>query len=449
MLLAGTFMASLDVSIVNVAVPRIGEELMASEAALQFVVSGYTVAYAALLITGARLGDDRGHRRLFLAGLGAFTVTSLACGLSPGVEVLVVGRALQGAAAAMMSPQVLTIVQLRLSPERRSLAIALYASVIAGAVVVGQVLGGVLVSADLFGWSWRTVFLVNVPLGVALLILAPAVLPGTSKRSGRRLDWVGVLLLSVTVAAVVVPLVVGREQGWPWWVWPMLGAAVPCGWGFGRHVLVRQDRRGDALVDLRLLRVPAVAYGFASVTAQMAAYGGVLFALTLHLQAGLGFSPVRAGLSLATYAVAFGVASLVVPRLAARWRRSAPTVGLVVAALGYLDVAWLARAGSWNTTATALALAVVGAGFGAGYSPMISRSVATLPPARAADASGMFTTLNQLSFAIGVAPVGTVYLATRSGAGASSSGRGLAVTFVVAAGLMLVAALCAARQPTD
>ncbi|WP_162941751.1 MFS transporter [Desertimonas flava] len=448
-LLTGTFMASLDVSIVNVAVPRIGDELDASEAALQFVVSGYTVAYAALLITGARLGDDRGHRRMFTTGLAVFTATSLVCGVVPGVELLVVARVLQGAAAAMMAPQVLTIVQRRLPSERQPMAFALYASVISGAVVAGQVLGGVLVDADLFGWSWRTVFLVNVPIGVAVLSVVPRCVPETDELTRRRLDITGVGLLAATVAAIIVPLVVGRETGFSWGLWVLLAAAVPLGALFARHVSVRQAVTGDALIDLALLRRPAVALGFGSVVAQMAAYGGMLFAITLHLQRGLGFSPIRSGLSLVTFAVAFAISSLAVPRLSAAARRAAPVAGLVVTAAGFLVAAWLAREGHWNMATTGLAFAVVGGGFGCGYSPVVSRTVATVPRARAADASGMFTTLNQLAFAIGVAAVGSVYLAARSGPTAGDSGSAMAVTFVVAAALMLVAAGAAATQRAD
>lgn len=447
-LLAGTFMASLDVSIVNVAVPRIGDELAASEAALQFVVSGYTVAYAALLITGARLGDDRGHRRMFMTGLAVFTATSFVCGIAPGVELLVAARVVQGAAAAMMGPQVLTIVQRRLPAERQPMAFALYASVISGAVVAGQVLGGVLVSADLFGWSWRTVFLVNVPIGVVLLAVTPRCVPETGELTRRRLDIAGVGLLAATVAAVIVPLVVGREIGFSWWLWVLLAAAVPFAAIFARHVNARQAATGDALVDLTLLRRPAVALGFGSVVAQMSAYGGMLFALTLHLQRGLDFSPIRSGLSLVTFAVVFAVASLAVPRLQPRARRIAPVVGLVVAAAGFVLAAWLARDGGWSMVTTGIAFAVVGGGFGCGYSPVVSRTVTTVPLERAADASGMFTTLNQLAFAIGVAAVGSVYLAARSGVTAADSGSAIAVTFLAAAALMLLAAATAAAQRT-
>lgn len=447
-LLTGTFMASLDVSIVNVAVPRLGDDLGASDAALQFVVSGYTVTYAALLITGARLGDDRGHRRLFLTGLAVFTATSLICGIAPNVGVLIAARVVQGAGAAMLGPQVLTIVQRRLPPDRQAIAFALYATVISGAVVAGQVLGGVLVSADLFGWSWRTVFLVNLPIGAVLLAVTPRLVPETEQLTRRRLDVGGVGLLALTVAAVIVPLVVGREQGFSWGLWVVLAAAVPVGVAFARHATTRQARHGDALVDLALLRRRTVALGFGSVVAQMASYGGMLFALTLHLQRGLSFSPIRSGLALVTFAVAFAATSLVVPRLAAGRQVAAPVAGLVVAAAGYGVLALVVRDGEWHAGTTGIALAVVGGGFGCAYSPVISRTVATVPRERAADASGMFTTLNQLAFAVGVAAVGSVYLAVRSGDGSGPSGAAMAVTLVVSGALMLAAAVAAACQRT-
>lgn len=438
-LLIGTFMASLDVSIVNVAAPRIGDDLDASGGALQLIISGYTVAYAGLLVTGARLGDDHGHRRLFLVGLGAFTTTSLLCGLAWNEQVLIASRLVQGASAAMMAPQVLTIMQLRLHGDRRARALALYATVLSAAVVAGQVLGGVLVGADLAGLSWRPVFLVNVPIGAALLFVAPRVVPVTRRPSGKRLDLVGVLVLTAAVAFVIVPLVMGHESGWPLWTWVMLAASLPTAAVLKRHLRRRQRRTGDALFDVALLRRTDVAVGFACVCSQMIAYGGFLFTITLHLQRDLDFSPTRSGATLVPYAVGFAVTSLGVPRMWARWQRPAPFVGLLAAGIGYAALGLVAADGGWPMWVTIPCLALTGAGFGAGYSPMIARTIAHVEPSRAPDASGMFTTINQLSFAIGVAVIGSVYLSD-----AEPDGRTFAVCVALAGALAAVGAVLSA-----
>src|SRR6059058_1909936 len=190
-LLTGTFMASLDTAIVNVAGPAIQSDVGVSGAALQLVISGYALAYAALLITGARLGDDHGHRRLFLLGLAGFTATSLLAGLAWSTEVLVAARIGQGVAAAAMGPQVMTVIQLQYEGAARMRAMALLATVVASGVVAGQVVGGALVDADIAGSSWRPVFLINVPVGLTLLAIGPRLLPVTRRPRGRRLDVVG------------------------------------------------------------------------------------------------------------------------------------------------------------------------------------------------------------------------------------------------------------------
>lgn len=401
-LLCGTFMASLDTAIVNVAGPAIQEDVGVSGAALQLVISGYALAYAALLITGARLGDDHGHRRLFLSGLAGFTLTSLLAGLAWSTEVLVAARIGQGVAAAAMGPQVMTVIQLQYDGAARMKAMALLATVVSAGVVSGQVLGGLLVDLDLFGASWRPVFLINVPAGLALLAAGPRLLPVTKRPSGRKMDWLGVALATDTIVLVMVPLVFGHEVDWAWWTWACLAAAVPTAIALALHL-----RRTDAPVaDVRLLAAPRFGLGMASTTAVMVAYGGFLFVLTLHLQQQLGDSPLRSGLTFAPYALGFAIASLTVP---ARFA----SVGLVASAAGYVGLGVAAGDGWSDATALPL-LALAGAGFGAGYSQVISKAIAAVPAAQAHDASGLFNTINMLGFALGVATLGSAFLSGAS-----------------------------------
>jgi MFS family permease len=405
-LLAGTFMASLDTAIVNVAGPAIQSDVGVSGAALQLVISGYALAYAALLITGARLGDDHGHRRLFLLGLAGFTLTSLLGGLAWSTDVLIAARIGQGVAAAAMGPQVMTVIQLQYDGPARMRAMALLATVVASGVVIGQVLGGLLVDLDLLGASWRPVFLINVPVGVALLAVGPRLLPQTRAPRGRGLDLVGVLLLADLITLVMVPLTFGHQVDWAWWTWACLAAAVPT----AGLLIVHLRRSAAPLVDLAILRGGPFPVGLLAIIAMMVAYGGFLLTFTLHLQQGLGDSPLRAGLTFAPYALGFGVLSLVVPTLpAATARRMAP-LGMLVAAGAYAGLGLATRGGSWSDAETLPLLALAGAGFGAGYSQVTTRAIAQVPAAHAHEASGVFNTINMLGFAFGIATLGSAFL---------------------------------------
>lgn len=405
-LLAGTFMGSLDVSIVAVAGPDIQRSLHASDAALQLIISGYSVVYATLLITGARLGDDHGHRRVFLLGLATFTAASLLCGVAGTAELLVAARLLQGLGGAMMLPQVVTVIQLQFGGAERAKAFGLFATVISLGVTVGLVLGGALVSADIAGLGWRPIFLVNVPCGIALLAYGLRVLPAT-RGVRRRLDLVGVALMSATVLLLIVPLVFGHQADWAPWTWACLAASVPAEILLVLHL---RRRRTDPLLDLRLLRMPGVALGLLSVTGQTMAWGGFLFTLTFFLQQSVGYSALQCGLTFAPYAVGFAATSLLTPGLPDRMQRRLLPGGLAVMALAYAGLGLLVRDGSWDPAVTIPLLLLTGAAFGLGYSPVVLRTVASVPPANAPDASGLFNTVNQLAFAFGIATLGTVFL---------------------------------------
>jgi MFS family permease len=260
-LLAGQFMANVDTSIVNVSTPAIHDGLGASGSELQLIVSGYILAYAMLLITGARLGDTRGYRRMFLTGLVTFTAASLACGLAPDPFTLIVARVVQGAGSALMVPQALSGIQLSFSGPARARALGLYAVALSSSAVVGQILGGVLISADLLGTGWRPVFLINVPIGVALIVAAVRWLPADRPSHRRRLDLAGVAMLSGATLLAVLPLVLGREAGWPAWTWVCLVASVPVLAIFLAWERGVTRRGGYPLLNLHVLRSPAVSWG--------------------------------------------------------------------------------------------------------------------------------------------------------------------------------------------
>ncbi len=226
LILTGQFMAVLDASIVNVAIPTIRRDLGATGAQLQLIVASYVIAYAVLLITGARLGQRFGFRRTFLWGLAIFTLASLACGLAPTSEVLIVVRAIQGGGAALMVPQVFSLIQRNFSGPGRAQALSLWAATLALGGLVGQVLGGLLVTANILGEGWRPVFLVNVPIGIILLVASLRLLPVDRPDRARPLDLAGLLSLAAAVLLLVVPLVLGHEEGWPAWTFASLVASI-------------------------------------------------------------------------------------------------------------------------------------------------------------------------------------------------------------------------------
>ena len=439
-LLIGQFMAILDVSIVNVAAPTLRADLNASGAGLQLVVAGYTISYAVLLITGARLGDRLGHGRVFRAGLVGFTAASLACGLAPTTASLVTFRVMQGAAAALMMPQVISLIQRTFAGSARARALSLYSAVIACGAVIGQVLGGVLVSADVLGTGWRPVFLVNVPIGVALLVWARRHLPGDHGEAARQLDPFGVILLSFSVLLLVVPLVLGHEEHWPAWGWAALAASVVL---FGVFVAMERSvaaRGGSPLVSGRVLRAPGMLAGAAALFVALINYAGYLFSMALHLQSGLGESPARAGLVFAPLAVGFAITGLTWRMLPVRWHGRNMPLGLVAAAVCYLLLAAILRSGSRGGLLMEADLFVLGLALGLAFSPMLTVALTHVPVADAADASGVLVTVFQLGQVVGVATLGTLYLTLVHAPGAHASAHAVAITDVALAASALLAA---------
>jgi MFS family permease len=439
-ILLGQFMAILDVSIVNVAVPTIRGDLHATGAALQLVVAGYTIAYAVLLITGARLGDRLGHRRVFLLGLTVFTAASLACGLAGTTGVLIGFRAAQGAGAALMVPQVLSLIQRHFAGAARARALSVYAAAIAGGAVVGQVAGGALVGLDIGGTGWRPVFLVNVPIGIALLAAGLRLLPADRGESRRGLDVPGVLTLSVAVLLFVVPLVLGHEEHWPVWGWVSLAASSALFAGFA----LVERRAAHPLVPGRVLAAPGMPAALGAIFAMTAAYAGYLLTQTLHLQGALGFSPLRAGATFLAGGTAFTIASLNWRRVPARWHGRMIPLAILLGGAGLGLLGYAVRDGGSPGWLFWLAQVCFGFGFGAAFSPLLTLALTHVPMADAADASGLLATMTQLSQVVGVATFGTLYLTLVP---ATPSGRALAWTCACLVGANLLSAGFATLLP--
>ena len=444
-LLLGQFMSMLDVFVVNVAMPVIGVDLRASGAALQLVVGVYSVAYAMLLITGARLGDLYGRRRMYQLGVIVFTLASLACGLAPNAPALVFFRFVQGAGAAVMVPQIISVIQLRFTGPARARALSAYGMVLATGAVAGLVLGGVLVAADLFGASWRPVFLVNVPIGIVLALLVPRLLPADGPRGTRRLDAAGLAVSTSAVFLIVLPLVLGREAGWPGWSLAAVAAGVVLA-----GVLVPVERAvaargGDPLLNLDVLRARGFVWALITLACMQVAYGGFLFVFTLHLQGALGNSALRTGLTYLPMGVTFGLVGFYWRALPNRLHPLVAPLGLGLCSLAYLGVSAAVRGGVQPGPLMWAALAVDGVGMGLSVSPLLTQSLAHVPLPRAADASGLLPTTMQLSQVLGVAAVGSLFLSLNTSAGArnsaaamSSTGHWLALLALVGLGAAIV-----------
>ncbi|MBL1098182.1 MFS transporter [Streptomyces coffeae] len=445
--LTGQLMAVLDVFIVNVAAPTMRADLHASGAGLQLVIAGYTISYAVLLITGARLGALLGHRRMFLSGLAAFTAASLACGLAGSTGQLIAFRFVQGAASAMMLPQVLSLIQRTYTGSSRARALGAYSAVLASGAAAGLIVGGVLVEADLMGTGWRPVFLVNVPIGLLLLVLGPRLMhspeeaprgPATALRDG--LDLPGLVLLAAAVLLFTVPMVLGQEWDWPLWGWIMLGLSVVVAGLFAAYEARLARRGGRPLISPRVVRAPGMAVAVLRIVLAMATNAGFLFVTTLHVQGGLGYSAMRAGLTFVPTAAAFGVLGLNWQRLPVRWQAVAVPAGFTLAAVSFLGLGLALRHGGDGGPWLYVVLVGAGAGLSLAYSPVLTRTLATVRPQDAADASGVLVTAAQLGLLSGVAVFGTVFLnaADSAAPGAHASADALWVTCVALA----VAAAC-------
>jgi MFS family permease len=440
--LAGQAMATMDGSIITVAAPSLRSSLHASGAELQLVVAIYTMAFAATVVTGARLGGILGHRRAFMGGLAGFTLASLVGGLAPNPSVLIAARALQGAAAALMTAQVLSIIQVQFEGERRARAIGAYSMILAVGVAAGQVLGGLLLTAHLTAAPWRPALLLNAPLGVLLMAGSLRALPHTDPTGGQRLDLGGVALLAAALLAVVAPLSLGREYGWPAWIWPCLGAFALAAAAFVARERRLTARHGRPVLELGLLRIPGLAAGMAAVLLIMACYSGFLLSLTLHLQSALRFSPLHAGLIFATYATGFATASLTWARFGAGARSRLPIIGPLVMGGALLAVGLAASGGRWPLGLSSSLLFAAGAGHAWGFSPLANRLTTLVRPAQAADLSGLVLTADFVGMVLGAAGFAGLYLS----AAPDGSARALAITTGALAAALLVTAACARRS---
>ncbi|MFF0144543.1 MFS transporter [Amycolatopsis sulphurea] len=446
--LLGAALPIIDFFIVNVALPTIDADLHASTATLELVVAAYGIAYAVLLVLGGRLGDAFGRRRLFLLGLMLFTVTSLACGLAPDAGTLVLARAAQGAASAMLLPQVLSIIQAGTTGERRARALGMFGATGGICTVVGQLLGGLLVAANLWGASWRPIFLVNVPIGIAGLLLARRTVPESRSSNPLGVDRWGTSLLAVSLLSLLIPLMEGRALGWPWWTIALLVLFPFTVYGFARVESRLERAGGSPLLPPALLRTPSVRHGLTLAVPYFGVFGSFMFVYAVTLQSGLHLGPLGAGLALTPLAVAYFVTSLLTSRLVTRFgRKVVPTGGLILTAgLVVLAVSTLLAWPDVSIWQLAPAMVLIGVGNGMTTSPLFRVVLSQVPADLAGVGGGVLTTTQQTSLALGVAVFGSLF-ASLSVPGSVGYEGAFVLIIGLLAGLALLISALARKLP--
>ncbi|HEY3685814.1 MAG TPA: MFS transporter [Streptosporangiaceae bacterium] len=406
-ILIGAFMILLDGTIVNVALVPIQRDLAAGYGAIEWAVGGYALAYGLLLIPSGRLADRFGHRRLLMTGLAGFTAMSALCGLAVTPGQLVAVRVLQGVAAGVLNAPILAIIQAVFPPEKRGGAFAAYGATAGVSTALGPIVGGLLITWDPGGLGWRSIFLINLPIGVAALVATARVVPESYGRGGR-LDLPGVALVAGAVLLVTFPLVQGRESGWPWWTWACLAAAVPVLAAFvvWERRLARRGR--DPLIDMRLFGNRAFSAGVALSLVYFAAFIGLLFALSVYLQAGLDRPVLAAGLTITPFAVGTLLGSWASESLAERLGRRVLLVGAVLVGAGIGGVIAAARYAGPGMSAWHLLPGLLVGGVGSGFviAPNVGIVLSGVPWRDAGSASGVLNTAQRVGQAIGVAVVG-------------------------------------------
>ncbi|MFG2130301.1 MFS transporter [Streptomyces sp. NPDC048751] len=443
-MMVAALMDLVDTTIVNVAIPSIGRDLHASTGDLQWTVSAYLLGFAAFLIVSGHLGDRYGRRTLFLVGTAGFGLASLACGIAQSPAQLIAARAVQGVLAAVLVPQVIGSFRTLFQGKERGAAFGMYGAVAGFASAIGLLLGGVLTDADLFGWGWRSVFLVNVPVALVTFVAGTILVPTTKERSAGRPDALGSLVLAGGLVAIVLPLVQGRQYGWPLWGWVCLATGVLAIAGL---VVVETRRRADGTLPLlpgRAFRLPAFSVGVLVQLLFSVGMQGFFLVFAVWLQGGEGYTPTQAGVLTVAFSVGGFLTAPAADGLAVRFGRLVLAAGALLMAGGFAWV-WAAvddtadvHTGAWPLVP---GLVIAGAGLGFLVVPLVNVVLSAVPGDLAGGASGIFSTAQQFGGALGAAVIGTVFFAhTHEG---PTDALNAAMPWVTAA-FILCATLCTA-----
>ncbi|MFJ6752837.1 MFS transporter [Streptomyces sp. NPDC091266] len=436
-LLGAELLNILDQSVVLTALPAIQESTGAGPAALQWLTTGYSLPVAVGLITGGRLGDLYGRRRMLLVGTVVFTTASLLCGLAAGPGVLIAARLLQGVGVALMIPQVLATLHVTFEGQNRSKAFGLYGAVLSLANVLGPVMGGLLTEADLFGLSWRPIFLVNVPVGLAVIFVGRKFIPESTVKKADRLDLTGMALSALAIVLIIFPLTEGHLHHWPLWCFAMLAAGLLALGVFLHHQQRKQNN--EPLVPLSLFRGRQFPGGTAAQLMQGLLCGLFFMTWTLYLQRGLGMSPFHAALAFVLLSLGELAGATIAAKSAGRFARRLPQAGALITIAAMAAYGLQAAGGQAEVTLLAMTAPVVLIGFGLGMvgGPLADLSLAKVPHEDAGAASGLFNTAMHLGIALGTALTALAFFATTGGSSDAGLNRDAFLTVLWWVGSLL------------
>lgn len=438
-------MVTLDFFIVNVMLPAIQQDLGASNAALQWVVMGYGLGNAAGLVTGRRLGDLWGRRRIYALGIALFTAASVACGFAPNGTTLVVARVAQGTSGALIQPQVLAMLGLLFMGERRGRAYAAYGVVLGLGAATGQVLGALLMQWNPAGLGWRACFLINLPVGLLLLALIPRGLPAFAAGGQARLDLAGAAWVAFAILLALLPLVQGREHGWPAWTFACLALVPVVLAGLVRHQRALAARGGYPVVAPALFSAPGFALGLCMTMVFYAGNAAFYFVLTQFLQEGLGLAALEGALVFGAMAAVFFVASMAAPAWLKRFGRPPIGVGALLLATGHgLGAAVILLKLPGGVHALWPSLLLQGLGLGLVMAPLVSFVLAGIPVQHSGAAAGVVASIQQVGNSLGVALIGVLFYAAPVRQGYAA---GLCYLALMALGVAVMYRFLAGAQP--
>lgn len=416
-LLSAAFMNMIDISIVNVALPRLQSGLGASSSEIEWVVAGYVLAFALALLPFGRLGDQVGRKRMFMLGVAGFTLFSALCGLAPNTEVLIGARVLQGITGAMMMPQVLAIAQVMFAPKERAYAFSFFGLTAGLGSVAGPLVGGLLIGGDLFGLDWRPIFLVNIPIGIAVLLLARKLVPATELHPNLTNDWGGIAIAAAAILLVIFPLIEGHTLGWPVWTFGMIAAGVVTAGLFAVYERRRAANDQSQLLPASLLANPPFLLGGAMILIFFSGSMGMFLFLAIFLQQGFGFTPLAAGLATVPFPLGVLVASILNGRIGARWQRQRIALGsiLLLAGMFWLRMVVGQVGDAVDHWQLALPMLIAGLGMGTAIAPLMQTALASVQPRDAGSGAGALQSVQQLGSAFGIAIAGQIFFSTLSG----------------------------------
>lgn len=402
----------LDSTIVNIAIPSIQANLGASYSAIQWLIAGYSLTFALLLITGGRMGDVFGYKKMFMIGVGGFTIASLLGGVAPNIEFLVGARLFQGAMAALMVPQVMSLMQVMYKPKERAGVMGLFGMLGGLAASLGPIVGGLLIKANLFNWDWRPIFLINLPVGIFAMIAGSKYLPDGKSVHPLHLDLKGTALIMVALSLLVFPLIEGRELDWPLWIIVMLAASIPALMLFGWYEVKKDRADKSALIVPSLFKIRSFATGIGLNLLVEALMLGYFLTVTLLMQVGLGYSPIKAALTGVPTAVGMTIGFAVLgQKMIGKFGRNVIPMASATFAAGLVYIAWIVTHFSLATEPWHFipGFLILGIGLSLIMVPIFSAALQDVDASHAGSASGILNAVQQVGGAVGIAIIGVIF----------------------------------------